>query len=154
MSMSVKPMHSDSPALGIDTGLDCTLVSPQLERWDRLGIWISSVCALHCVATPLALALIPMVGLRLGEYAEVFHVLVALTLLPTAFFAFLRGFRHHHDRMTIGLGILGVVILMLAIALHEIWGNPLLHTAVNLIGSLLLISGHLRNRRMCGRCDH
>ncbi len=140
--------------------------APSRFNWDKIGIGLSSLCLVHCLLTAGAIVLVPVLGLSVtdgligipGSAARMtshsFHWMMAGLLLPVAGIAFVRGFRHHQDRRVLGLGILGAVIIVLAlVAPHEVLEN-FGHGYLTIAGSLLLIAGHYFNRRGCHRCAY
>ncbi|MEM9252911.1 MAG: MerC domain-containing protein, partial [Planctomycetota bacterium] len=79
-------------------------------RWDLVGIVASGACAVHCVATPFLLLLLPAFGTAWSN-AWV-HWALAAVVLPLAFVVIGRGYRAHRRRSTLvlaGLGAAGIV---------------------------------------------
>lgn len=123
-------------------------------NWDRIGIGLSSLCVLHCVFTPLAFLLLPALSTPGDEVQHGFHTLMAALLLPVAAIAFVRGYLHHRRMMPVVLGLCGVAVILIALVLPEFGDSHVPHLAVNVFGSILLITGHALNRRYCTRCMH
>ncbi|MFL5813095.1 MAG: MerC domain-containing protein [Bdellovibrionia bacterium] len=112
--------------------------------WDGAGAFASFLCMIHCVGVPLILAAFPGLAsaLPLGAIKdEAFHQIVAVIAAVLALSAFSKGYRQHHSRRVIVLGILGCALLFIAASgiEHE--------TAWTVVGSVLLISAHLDNYR-------
>ena len=119
----------------------------QTERWDRLGMWLSSLCALHCLATPLLVLALPVMGEFFEQ--EWVHLTMALFVVPVGLFAFWSGYKHHHQIRVFTLGIIGLLMVGGAsllphemVEIHE-WD------VVTIIGSFFLITAHILNRRAC-----
>ena len=53
---------------------------------DRLAIALSSLCVIHCLATPLLLIILPSFGALFADSHELFHQIIL-------FFVFLWGWR-------------------------------------------------------------
>ncbi len=117
---------------------------------DKLGIWLSGVCMIHCLLTPILLLLLPMFSLAKSEWV---HILLACVLPLITLAAFMPGYRRHHDKAVIALGVLGLVFIAFAAfdPLHLL--NEITESMVTTFGSLSLISGHIRNRRL-NACAH
>lgn len=64
------------------------------SRADRLGIWASGLCAVHCALSPLLIILTP--ALASWWVSSSVHILAAMTVIPLAGFALLRGWRRHN----------------------------------------------------------
>ncbi len=115
--------------------------------WDRLGIGLSGLCAVHCLLFPIVMALLP-----LWPVAESIHLwshpVLFLLIVPTVWLA-LRNGGYRHRRVSLlllgGLATVGVAGLLhdwTGIVASE-WGEAL----ITLTGSVLLINGHWLNYR-------
>jgi hypothetical protein len=116
------------------------------EPSDTLGQVLSAVCAVHCVSTPVILALLPSAGAVVGGAHPVLFALV----LGVALWAFLPGYRCHHRLAVpalaaLGLGLLGVA----AFLFHE---RPWLDTGLSLLGASLMMTAHWKNRVALRTC--
>lgn len=110
--------------------------------WDRLGISLSGLCAIHCLFFPVAIALMPL--WPVSEYLHDWtHPILFALILPTVIFA-LRG-RQPFNSITYWL-IAGLIVVGIAWILHDfvgLWGESIITT----IGSAMLIRGHWLNYR-------
>ncbi|MEM7698621.1 MAG: MerC domain-containing protein [Verrucomicrobiota bacterium] len=86
-----------------------TLVRP--EKGDRVGVWASILCAIHCAVTPVLLLLAPAFGEIWAHPAS--HWIVALFVVPLALVMLVRGFRVHRKAWIVFSGILGVIMVMI-----------------------------------------
>lgn len=119
--------------------------------WDKVGIAVSSVCFLHCLLTPFWALSLPFISSSFHH--PLFHIVIALMVLPVGIYAFWQGYREHHQKRVLFLGIPGLVIVAgVAFVPHD-WIHLVGHIQVNVVGSLLLIAAHILNRRAC-RCQH
>jgi hypothetical protein len=118
--------------------------------WDKVGIYVSSVCFFHCAATPVLILTLPW----LGEYFDRpwFHVLIFFLVVPIGLYAFLQGYGHHKHKIVLALGIPGLLLVGLgAFIPHEVL-EVVGHETPTVLGSVLLISAHYKNRIVC--CTH
>lgn len=126
------------------------------SNWDRLGIVLSIVCAIHCLLTPLIILSLPIMA-RYYLANPFFHLVLALLIIPVGLFAFIVGYRHHHKINVLLLGIPGLVfVAVVPYAVHQL-GMNLNETQYMILGSVLLISAHWINRRAhqhCRKCEH
>ncbi|MBN6149079.1 MerC domain-containing protein [Xanthomonas sp. AmX2] len=114
---------------------------------DRLGATGSLLCAVHCALLPLALAVLPSLGLSvwLGDGVERSLVLFVTCL---GLFSLVLGYRKHRAWQALGLLALGLLSLwagMLYPPLHEAVGP---HAAVMTFGGTLVGLAHLLNLRL------
>jgi hypothetical protein len=118
--------------------------------WDRLGIGISTVCAIHCLFFPVLIATLPMWGFAsiLHEWAHpVFIVLIA----PTVYIA---SKRSHFNKLVTATLTAGLALIILGWILgHHLLGIWF-ETAFTVAGSGLLIMGHWKNYRHHRTCKN
>lgn len=110
------------------------------EFWDRFGIGISGICAVHCLFFPVSVALLPLwpAAESIHDWT---HPVLFILIVPTVFFA-LKG------RSLLGsIGkylISGLCVVGAAWMLHD-WIGDWGEAAVTIIGSALLVRGHWIN---------
>lgn len=80
------------------------------SRWDRLGVFASVACTLHCIAGPFLFLAVP-------TFAEVWahpasHALIALFVLPLASTVLLRGYRLHGKTWVAACAWIGVAFVL------------------------------------------
>ena len=143
---------------------------------DSLAISMSVICAVHCLLTPVLLALLPIISTTFWVH-ENFHLWMVFLVVPTTSLAVFMGCRKHKDKVVAGLSITGLAfILFIAIyqysfhtghsfdangictsCTHQSSGSFLnLTTILNSVGGLFLASAHFRNFKLCrqAKCDH
>lgn len=117
------------------------------DRWDKIGIFLSGLCAVHCLVTPLLLLTLPVLGQAFEE--ESVHLIMALFVAPVGGFAFWSGYKHHKKAKVLALGILGILLIAGASVAPHSWVEFFGHDLITIFGSILLISAHVLNRRAC-----
>lgn len=110
--------------------------------WDRLGIGLSGLCAIHCLLVPVFVSLIPLWPI-LGEWHEYTHLLFFLAIAPAVILSLKR---RHELKSVSGYLFVGLGVIFLAWFFNERLGDYG-EAAVTLIGSILLIRGHWLNYR-------
>ncbi|KYG65418.1 hypothetical protein AZI87_12830 [Bdellovibrio bacteriovorus] len=140
-----KPMKIDS-CCEVDHTQHATF-EEKTDRWDKIGIFLSSLCALHCLATPLLVLALPV----LGEFfhQEWVHLVMALFVVPVGLFAFWSGYKHHNQMKVFALGVVGLTMVGGASLLPHEWVEVYEHDVVTILGSIFLITAHILNRRAC-----
>lgn len=111
--------------------------------WDRVGIALSGVCALHCLLVPVLVSLIPLWP-AFEEFHEYTHLFFFLAIAPTVILSLRR--RHESLIATVFL-ISGVLIIFFAWFFNETLGEYG-EAGVTLIGSIMLIRGHWINYQL------
>ncbi len=117
---------------------------------DNLGITISSICAIHCVLLPLIFIIAPYSFLA----SHAFHEALIYFILPCGVVAFYLGCRKHKDLKVAILGVLGLSFLFASLLMHDLHLKHDDHEEfqtiiLTIIGSILLIISHMRNRKLC-----
>jgi|TARA_B110000091_G_C13803718_1_gene471498 hypothetical protein len=111
---------------------------------DKLAITLSIACAIHCLALPLILLLLPsFVALQLNY--EAFHTWMVIIVLPTSVYALFMGCKQHKRYKLLFIGFLGLILLVLALSI----GNEYWEKVLTLVGSAVIAGGHYFNYRLC-----
>ena len=118
------------------------------HEWvDTTGACLSVACAIHCLAMPLLVAVLPLIGLSFlaNERAELVLISGAIAL---AIGSLAWGVRHH--RRWRALLILIVALVFIATARTAVEGT--FEVVFYSTGGILLASAHLVNRHLCKTC--
>lgn len=118
---------------------------------DYTSISLAGLCVVHCLLAPVALILLPVLGSTF-IFEESFHELLLFLVIPASVVAIFLGCRRHRDFNVIMLGILGLCFLLAG----AFMATGYQEYVFTFIGAFLMISGHLRNFRLCRKycCDH
>jgi hypothetical protein len=127
-----------------------TTTSPlQSTAWDRLGIGISTACAIHCAVLPLLAGFLPLVAFRhlISPWVEwpILFVAVAVGLV-----AHIAAYRNHHRHL--GPGLLFVIGATLVFIVR--WTHPegLMETTVMVSAGVMMATAHVANIWLCRGC--
>ena len=119
---------------------------------DRAAIGLSLVCVIHCLLTPVAIAMIPALGATFLE-DETFHYAVLFLVLPTSLFALTLGCRKHGHFKVLMTGLLGLFVLFLVPILGEEATGELGERVLTVVGAAIIAYAHVRNFRLCRQRD-
>lgn len=117
-----------------------------LRQADRVGFAASFLCALHCALLPLALSLLPAIGLNLGgrvDFDQAFVIFATLLGLSTLTL----GYRRHRAFRAWALLLPGLALVWAGSFTH-LHDHTLAHAAIMTAGGLLLAGAHLLNLRL------
>ncbi len=117
------------------------------EFVDKTGACISFACAIHCMAMPLLITLLPLVGLGflVSEPSELVIIGVAVVL---AVGSIVWGVRHHRSWRA----FLVLVVALAFIATAHITAEGTFEVILHGTGGILLATAHLLNRHLCKTC--
>ncbi len=119
---------------------------------DRAAIGLSLVCVIHCLLTPVAIAMIPALGATFLE-DETFHYAVLFLVLPTSLFALTLGCRKHRRFDILVIGLSGLLVLFLVPILGEEVTGELGEKILTVAGATIIAYAHVRNFRLCRQRD-
>ena len=137
-SSSYRPLANPS---GVETQ------SKTLERLDQIGTIISSACAIHCLAMPLVLTMLPFLGLGFLAHGA-FDIVMIGVAMSLALMSLCWGYRIHKSLKTFLFLIAAATFFYVG---HEFEGNHL-HWLLMTLGGFSLAGGHLLNRKLCKSC--
>ena len=115
---------------------------------DRIGIWTSSLCAVHCLLLPILLPVVPYVGASF--FAQDWFEKTILTLsMIIGFWALLTGFyRYHRQLYPLYSLLLGGLIYWN----KDMFGHEYEPFTIA-TGAFLIIASHIVNYRLCRSCQ-
>ncbi len=109
---------------------------------DGTAVALSALCVLHCIALPLVVAGLPFLAHIVEGHL---HAQMLVVVLPLSVVAFGVGYRRHHDRRVIFIGLLGMLLLVFGATIaHDQLGLAADRT-MTILGALVLGAAHLSN---------
>ena len=117
---------------------------------DRVGVFASVACLVHCLLLPVLVPLLPLLSGVVES--ESVHEWLLVFLTVCAVLAFVPGYRAHRAWSVVGFGVVGVLLLAGGALAHDLPVLSGLDTPLTILGGLVLISTHLVNLRLCRRC--
>lgn len=118
--------------------------------WDRLGIGVSTVCAIHCLFFPVLIALMPVASVS-SVSSDWLHPLFVILIAPTVYFA---AKRSHFARTVTSLLLAGFILILAGWLIGHYWLGFWAETVLTIGGSIVLITGHWRNYRHHQTCEN
>ena len=122
------------------------ITDSRLRKADRVGLAASFLCALHCALLPLALAVLPALGLNVGgwiDFDQAFVVLATVLGLTTMTL----GYRRHRAFRAWALLVPGLALVW-AGSFTWLHDHGPAHVGIMVAGGLLLAGAHLLNLRL------
>ena len=142
----------------------------QPSGWlDSFAIGMSVICAIHCMVTPVLVAVLPVVASTFWVHKD-FHLWMLLLVVPMAGISLFLGCRKHKSKGVMVLGIIGLIFLISVAANESLNHSSLvqqgdiycLHctqcetkglfdptTLANILGAIFLTGAHTRNFLLC-----
>lgn len=116
------------------------------EFVDTTGAGLSFACAVHCLAMPLLVAVLPPLGLGfiVNESAE--WVIIGPMGISIASLAW--GVRHHRSCRAFLILVVALAFIVIARTAAEGTFEVIFHSA----GGIFIAAAHLTNRHLCKTC--
>ncbi len=129
--------------------------STAMPYLDRIGVFLSATCLLHCLALPVLLTIAPITQTGLMD-EQTFHLILLWFILPVSLIALGIGCRQHKDLIIVLLGGTGLSLLLFAGLLGHTYLSPPTERVLTVVAGLILAAAHLRNFKICRatNCDH
>lgn len=123
--------------------------------WDKLGIWISGLCLIHCLVLPLILIFIPVIYKYKYHYlfdeARI-HGFFFISMILVALLSFLPAYKIHKQKKPFLVFISGLLIYALPLFFHDFFHSWEL--LISILASGLIIYAHWINKTHCDDCHH
>ncbi len=103
------------------------------EAGDRVGVFSSVLCAIHCALTPFMFILLPSFGEIWAHPAS--HWLMALIVVPLAIWMVMKGYRKHGRRWILVTGAVGIFFVLIGAAAPYVEGVESYSQKITLWGS-------------------
>ena len=126
-----------------------------LNRADKIGSVLSSLCAVHCLCLPVLVGLLPVIGLTFLA-SHTFEQIASVSMIVLAAACVWTGCRFHRQwglLVLLGLGAVVVMDVQFADPAEADKTQTDWHEAVAMMaGGLLIAASHLLNRKLRARC--
>lgn len=131
-----------------------TLFSKIVGFMDIAGVFASTLCLIHCLLLPIAIALLPVVAKPIMHHDWV-HVGLAGFVFAFCLIAYIPGYLQHHDKRLIYCGAIGISLVFFATFVARAWGE-VMEASIITAGNTIIIFGHMLNRRRLAhlKCKH
>jgi phosphoglycerol transferase MdoB-like AlkP superfamily enzyme len=118
------------------------------SMFDKVGITVTSLCAIHCIMLPVILPVLPLLGLS-AVHNHAFERMVLLVTMVLGFITLFIGFHRYHRKLypfySLFLG--GFIYWQ-----KDVWGPELEHIVL-VVGATLVVLAHIMNMRLCNNCN-
>jgi hypothetical protein len=115
-------------------------------KLDRLGIWLSAICAVHCMVVPIVLIFFPVMSWI--HWSRIMDVIVLSVAAIFGLGGCLLGLRHHRDAVPLCLVLLGLALNATGrFAAFRL--GPLLSQTLIIAGPMMMAYGLWRDRQLC-----
>lgn len=121
--------------------------------WDTIGICLSALCLIHCVALPFLIAFFPYFAPQIFGH-ENFHIFIIPFIITISLIAFLPGYMSHRSKTPFFIAITAIILISLGVFAGHTSKNVYWENGLTILGSILMITAHIKNRKICGCQTH
>lgn len=114
---------------------------------DKIGIAITSLCAVHCILLPALLPILPLIGVNFLATHEFEHSILLITIVLGSIALFSGFHRYHRKLYPFYAFTIGIFIYWNKDALGETY-EPF----VLIFGAIFIVLSHILNIRLCNAC--
>lgn len=126
--------------------------------WDKMGIFISSLCLIHCMGLPIVIIAFP--ALKSTIMHDELHEILFVAIIAISFLAFLPNYKLHKQKKVLFTALSGIGMLLISISAgHHLEtqhiADKITEISLSIIGSFVLIKAHYMNAKCTHEaCDH
>jgi uncharacterized membrane protein YfcA len=117
---------------------------------ERMATWLSLACAVHCLLTPLAIGVLPLLGASVQELSPRAHLVLTVLVVASAVLGVAWGYRRHRDARFVVATAFGLVAYLLGHTFEEAWYG----VALAIVGALTLAASSFLGARLGARLAH
>lgn len=114
---------------------------------DKVGVWVSAMCAVHCLFLPLLLPALPILASSFVAQHWFEHSILSISII-IGFASLFIGFKQYHRQL--------YPMYSLSLGALVYWNKDIFGVAYEpytiAIGAGLIIGAHLVNLRLCRQC--
>lgn len=120
-----------------------------INKLDKIGVGLSSVCLVHCLLLPVLLATLPFMSFLAFMKHPITEGLMIVFAILNAIITVTFGFKKHNNFIVPAIFFSGSILLGLFF-----FANEFIHHNewIILIGAALIGVGHLFNKSLCKSC--
>jgi hypothetical protein len=118
---------------------------------DRMGVWTSALCIIHCLLMPVLLSM-SAVFVHFLPSEERVHRSLALAIAAIGAIALIRGIRIHRRLCVLYLMAAGLACIFFAAFQGDRLPGHWMEVTITFAGSILMIAAHRLNHTFCNDC--
>jgi|TARA_B100001094_G_C18193688_1_gene809074 hypothetical protein len=119
---------------------------------DKFAMSLSMICLIHCLFAP-SFIILTSAFLSFSYDNEFMHKMILLLAVPISIFALIMGYKNHKTISFLLIGILGLLILILAVLLGERMLGEYGEKGLTLMGTIFVTYSHYKNHQVCINLD-
>ena len=91
------------------------MADPAKSNVEKVGFWLTILCGIHCILTPIAITFLPVIGSKFTQFHQYENSILAISLVLASFLLF-KDFRLHKNELPLlllgaSIGIKSIQIL-------------------------------------------
>lgn len=123
------------------------LTTDNPTKLDKLGIWISGLCAFHCLSLPILIPLLPLVSSTFFAQLWFERTILIFSMVVGAVALISGAIRYHSQLYPVVMLAAGGLIYW-----HKNMFGEQFEPFTIAAGALLIVVAHMKNMRLCRQC--
>lgn len=119
-----------------------------IAKMDIVGMGLSVACAVHCLAAPVLLSTLPLLGIEFVGHEGFESVMIAMIAI-LAGFTFFKGYRTHGRKGHLALGAFGLLVFLFLRPSVSVALEPY----ATVLGGSAFVIGHFLNWKWSKPCE-
>ena len=119
-------------------------IAERKNKWDRIGFFLSILCAIHCASMPLLITLLPLLASTFLHNSMLELVLIGSTVSIAGVLILKDYFQLHRNLLPLSLLILGVSAKLLGIFVLQHQYEPVIITS----GAAFILLSYIANWKL------
>ncbi|MEH0152987.1 MerC domain-containing protein [Limibacter armeniacum] len=111
------------------------------SNMDFIGFSVSLLCAVHCIALPIFLSIVPLTGLQFLDHIWIEYSIILASFI-IASYALIHGYYKHHQKpLAMTVVVVGFILIVTGHFLQDEWKEIMLTSS----GGVVIAIAHLLN---------
>jgi hypothetical protein len=119
------------------------------SRAERAAVFLSLLCAVHCLLLPVAMAVLPLLGVGGLLFSEGTELALGAFVVISALLGLAWGYRRHRDARFVLATLTGLALYLVGHGFEHSWLGLLL----SVIGALSLAASSFLGMRAAHHCE-
>jgi drug/metabolite transporter (DMT)-like permease len=115
---------------------------------EKIGFWLTLLCGIHCIATPLAITFLPFLGAKFEAFHRYELIFLTISLL-LALFLMYRDSKIHNNPTPIKLILVAIIVALIG----NIFLSKVYEIYVSVSIAVLIITAYWLNWKHKERCS-
>jgi hypothetical protein len=120
-----------------------------LIKQGKWGMWLSGLCAIHCMLTPIVVVALPFAGASFLESHTTEYVLLSIGFVFSMSTVVNSYLKVHRNILIVIATLLGFTLVVIA----HLFSSAIFEAVLSVVGSLFIIVALFKNQSLIKSCN-